>query len=82
MSITCVCVCVCVHTCAFVCVWSFTPLGQLRQMIREEDHDDEDQFRMSHVMIPAAYSSGVTVFALRDSDQGQELLHAPELPLL
>ena len=51
-------------------------------MIREEDHDDEDQFRMSHVVIPAAYSSGVTVFALRDSDQGQELLHTPELPLL
>ncbi|XP_055764229.1 uncharacterized protein LOC129840407 isoform X2 [Salvelinus fontinalis] len=56
--------------------------GQLRQMIREEDHDDEDQFRMSHVVIPAAYSSGVTVFALRDSDQGQELLHTPELSLL
>ncbi|XP_045073256.1 uncharacterized protein LOC123486120 [Coregonus clupeaformis] len=56
--------------------------GQVRQMIREEDHDDEDQFRMSHVVIPAAYSSGVTFFALRDSDLGQELLHTPELPLL
>ncbi|KAL1022370.1 hypothetical protein UPYG_G00025880 [Umbra pygmaea] len=55
--------------------------GQVRQMIHEEDNDDEDLHRMSHLVIPAAYSSGVTFFALRDSDLGQELLHAPDLPL-
>ncbi|KAL1022373.1 hypothetical protein UPYG_G00025920 [Umbra pygmaea] len=55
--------------------------GQVRQMNHEEDNDDEDLHRMSHIVIPAAYSSGVTFFALRDSDLGQELFHAPDLPL-
>lgn len=55
--------------------------GQVKQMICEEDYN-EDQPRMTHIVIPAAYSSGVTFFSVRDSDLGQELLHAPDLPLL
>lgn len=50
--------------------------GQVRQMIQE------DQPNMTHITIPAAYSSGITLFALRLSELGQELLDAPELPLL
>ncbi|XP_036396529.1 uncharacterized protein LOC118785735 [Megalops cyprinoides] len=56
--------------------------GQIRQMCCEEECEDEDQPKMSHIVIPAAYHSGVTLFALRDSDVGQELLHTPDLPLL
>lgn len=56
--------------------------GQVRQMISEEEQKDEERPKTSHLMIPAAYSSGVTLFALRDSDAGRELLHTPELPLL
>ncbi|KAI1899697.1 hypothetical protein AGOR_G00064440 [Albula goreensis] len=56
--------------------------GQVRQMCAEEECDDEEQPKMTHIVIPAAYQSGVTLFALRDSDVGQELLRAPELPLL
>ncbi|XP_072513836.1 uncharacterized protein [Salminus brasiliensis] len=56
--------------------------GQVRRMINEEDHSDEDHPKMTHIRIPAAYSSGITLFALRDSSLGQELLSAPELPLL
>ncbi|KAJ8004267.1 hypothetical protein DPEC_G00157040 [Dallia pectoralis] len=55
--------------------------GQVRQMICEEDCEDNLP-RMSHIVIPAAYSSGVTFFTIRDTDLGHELLHAPELPLL
>ncbi|XP_067116864.1 uncharacterized protein [Osmerus mordax] len=55
--------------------------GQVKQMTCEEDHCDA-QPRMTHVSIPAAYSSGVTLFALRSSALGQELLHTPDLPLL
>ncbi|KAL7845882.1 hypothetical protein AOLI_G00240740 [Acnodon oligacanthus] len=41
--------------------------GQVRQMMHEEGHCDEDHPKMTHIMIPAAYSSGVTLFALRNS---------------
>lgn len=53
--------------------------GQVRQMIATEN---EDQPKMTHIVIPAAYKSGVTLFALRDSDIAHNLLEAPELPLL
>lgn len=56
--------------------------GQVRQMISEEEQNDEDHPKTTHLMIPAAYSSGITLFALRDTDVGQELLNSPELPLL
>ncbi|KAK5847515.1 hypothetical protein PBY51_016635 [Eleginops maclovinus] len=51
--------------------------GQVKQVVQEED-----QPRLTHIRIPAAYRSGVTLFALRESELGQELLKAPELPLL
>ncbi|XP_074520880.1 uncharacterized protein LOC141786070 [Halichoeres trimaculatus] len=55
--------------------------GQVKQMLLEEDQE-EDEAKLTHITIPAAYSSGVTFFALRQSEVGQELLSAPELPLL
>lgn len=55
--------------------------GQVRRMVLEEELD-EDQPKMAHLTIPAAYSSGITLFALKDSELGQELLEAAELPLL
>ncbi|MEQ2300995.1 hypothetical protein AMECASPLE_031505 [Ameca splendens] len=55
--------------------------GQVRNMILEEELE-EDQPKMTHITIPAAYSSGITLFALRDTELGQELLKAPEVPLL
>ncbi|XP_028837001.1 uncharacterized protein LOC114790808 isoform X2 [Denticeps clupeoides] len=55
--------------------------GQVRQMIDEEDCED-GHHQTSHITIPAAYSSGVTLFALRGSGVWQELLGSPELPLL
>ncbi|KAM4601669.1 uncharacterized protein ACJ7VT_019717 [Polymixia lowei] len=54
--------------------------GQVRQMVLQEERDDQP--RLAHIVIPAAYSSGVTLFALRDSALGQELLNTPDLPLL
>ncbi|KAJ8253230.1 hypothetical protein GJAV_G00210520 [Gymnothorax javanicus] len=42
--------------------------GQVRQMSREEECAEEQQPMMSHIVIPAAYQSGVTLFALRDTD--------------
>ncbi|XP_014882639.1 uncharacterized protein LOC106943865 [Poecilia latipinna] len=54
--------------------------GQVRQMMLEEELEDGP--RTAHVSIPAAYSSGVTLFALTGSDAAQQLLKAPELPLL
>lgn len=62
------------------CVVVFT--GQVKQMITEEDLSDEEHPKMMHIVIPAAYTSGVTLFTLRDSDVGRSLLHAPELPML
>lgn len=53
--------------------------GQVRQMRLEEEQDGA---KLTHITIPAAYSSGITLFALRQSELGQELLSAPELPLL
>lgn len=50
--------------------------GQVRRMQLEEESGDVTS---THVQIPAAYSSGVTLFALRQSDVGRELLAAPEL---
>ncbi|XP_061571543.1 uncharacterized protein LOC133424957 [Cololabis saira] len=55
--------------------------GQVRRMVLEEEHE-QDRPKMTHVVIPAAYLSGITVFALRESELGQELLNAPELALL
>lgn len=60
----------------FACI-----LGQVQKLI-EEENCEEDHQKMTHITIPAAYSSGITLFALRDSSIGQELLCAPELPLL
>ncbi|XP_066561903.1 uncharacterized protein LOC136750760 [Amia ocellicauda] len=54
--------------------------GQVRQMLREEECEEEEP-RLAHIVIPAAYQSGVTLFALRDSEVGQELLLAPDLAL-
>ncbi|XP_071320303.1 uncharacterized protein [Trachinotus anak] len=54
--------------------------GQVKQMTSEEQ--EQEQPKSTHITIPAAYSSGITFFALRDSGVGQELLSAPELPLL
>lgn len=60
--------------------------GQVRQMATEEEGEEEEeennQPKMTHIRIPAAYSSGVTLFVIRESELGQELLDAPELPLL
>ncbi|XP_056319778.1 uncharacterized protein LOC130233652 [Danio aesculapii] len=57
--------------------------GQVRQMVSEEAQDDVDvRQKTPHLLIPAAYSSGVTFFALRDSAVGQELLSTPDLPPL
>ncbi|XP_075994489.1 uncharacterized protein LOC142989020 [Genypterus blacodes] len=55
--------------------------GQVKKMIKEEEAE-EDQPRLSHIVIPAAYSSGVTLFVLRHSELAQELLGSPELPLV
>ncbi|XP_051561330.1 uncharacterized protein LOC127445349 [Myxocyprinus asiaticus] len=55
--------------------------AKVRQIISEEDLNDEGHPKTTHLMIPAAYSSGVTFFALRDSNVGRELLNAPELSL-
>ncbi|XP_039997622.1 uncharacterized protein LOC120797912 [Xiphias gladius] len=55
--------------------------GQVRQMAREEEQEQE-RSQLTHITIPAAYSSGITLFALQESGLGQELLNAPELPLL
>ncbi|XP_076839327.1 uncharacterized protein LOC143484477 [Brachyhypopomus gauderio] len=56
--------------------------GQVRQMRNEEHSRDEGQPKMTHITIPAAYSSGVTLFARRDSSVGRDLLAVPELPLM
>lgn len=51
-------------------------------MITEEDMSDEEHPKMTHIVIPAAYKSGITLFALRDSEVGCSLLQAPELSML
>ncbi|XP_048124227.1 uncharacterized protein LOC125310650 isoform X1 [Alosa alosa] len=54
--------------------------GQVKQMVTEEDLSDEHSKR-THIVIPAAYKSGITLFALRDSEVGCSLLQAPDLPM-
>ncbi|CAL9698666.1 unnamed protein product [Knipowitschia caucasica] len=56
---------------------SLDVLGQVKRMVEEQE-----QVSPSHIVIPAAYKSGITLFALRHSPTGQELLDSPELPLL
>lgn len=53
--------------------------GQVRRMRAEEE---AGQHKATHVTIPATYSSGITLFALRESELGRELLEVPGLPLL
>ncbi|KAM4560056.1 uncharacterized protein PAE49_012336 isoform 1-T2 [Odontesthes bonariensis] len=55
--------------------------GQVRRMVLEEEQE-QDQPKLTHITIPAAYSSGITLFALRETELGKELLDAPELTLL
>ncbi|KAM3585375.1 uncharacterized protein V6R79_016108 [Siganus canaliculatus] len=55
--------------------------GQVRQMCLQEE-EEESGGKLTHIKIPAAYSSGITLFALRESKLGEELLSAPDLPLL
>ncbi|XP_068165690.1 uncharacterized protein [Antennarius striatus] len=55
--------------------------GQVKQMHLEEE-EEQDGVKLTHITIPAAYSSGITLFALHQSELGQELLTAPELPLM
>ncbi|XP_020511727.1 uncharacterized protein [Labrus bergylta] len=55
--------------------------GQVKQMILEEEQE-EGGAKLTHITTPAAYSSGVTFFALQQSELAQELLNAPELSLL
>ena len=47
-----------------------------------EEEQEQDQPKLTHITIPAAYSSGITLFALRETELGKELLDAPELTLL
>ncbi|XP_028427906.1 uncharacterized protein LOC114551019 isoform X2 [Perca flavescens] len=56
-------------------------VGQVRQMALDEQQE-QDPPKLTHIKIPAAYSSGITLFAVRQTELGQELLNAPELPLL
>lgn len=51
--------------------------GQVRQMAVEQEHE-----LTAHIAIPAAYKSGITLFALRHSQLGQEIFDSPELPLM
>uniref|UniRef100_A0A1A8MQA3 Uncharacterized protein n=1 Tax=Nothobranchius pienaari TaxID=704102 RepID=A0A1A8MQA3_9TELE len=55
--------------------------GQVWKMVLEAELD-ESGAKVAHIRIPAAYSSGVTLFTLQDSTLGQELLTEPEIPLL
>lgn len=67
----------------FLSLLSLFPLGQVRQMCQEEEEEEgQDGAKLTHITIPAAYSSGITLFAFRQSELGQELLDAPELPVL
>lgn len=63
----------------FSSLFSLFLLGQVRQMCQEEEQDGA---KLTHITIPAAYSSGITLFAFRQSELGQELLDAPELPVV
>ncbi|XP_072304846.1 uncharacterized protein [Eucyclogobius newberryi] len=50
--------------------------GQVKRMAEEQEHE-----LTSHITIPAAYKSGITLFALRHSPTGRELQDCPDLPL-
>ncbi|XP_048406006.1 uncharacterized protein LOC125461362 isoform X1 [Stegostoma tigrinum] len=54
---------------------------QINRMV-SGDVAPDDVSHSSHVVIPAAYRSGVTLFTRRHSDLTKELLLTPELPLL
>ena len=61
---------------------------QIDQIVKEETllllHGSELKYRellTTHVTIPAAYKSGVSLFALKDSKAHKLLEHASELPL-
>lgn len=51
-------------------------------MLREEEAEEPSGAKLTHIKIPAAYSSGITLFAVQQSELGQQLLSAAELPLL
>lgn len=60
---------------------------QIDQMVKEETllllHGSEIKYRellTTHIAIPAAYKSGITLFALRDSEAHKLLEQASELP--
>ena len=62
---------------------------QINHVVKEETllllHGSELRHRellMSHITIPAAYKSGITLFVLKDSKAHRLLKHANELPLL
>ncbi|KAM9766804.1 uncharacterized protein ACNS7B_016826 [Menidia menidia] len=55
--------------------------GQVRRMVQEEKREC-DHPKTMHITIPAAYRSGITLFAQVETDLAKELLEAPELPLL
>ncbi|TRY92783.1 hypothetical protein DNTS_024854 [Danionella cerebrum] len=55
--------------------------GQVRLMMSEEEQDEENCVKTLYLMIPAAYTSGITLFALRDSETARELMNSPDLPL-
>lgn len=65
--------------CTRVLTFTLSVSGQVKQMLLE---DEQDGVKSTHIKIPAAYSSGVTLFARRESELWRELLDAPELPLL
>lgn len=61
---------------------------QIDRTVKEETllllHGSELKYRellTTHITIPAAYKSGITLFALRDSKAHKRLQHASELPL-
>ncbi|XP_043566920.1 uncharacterized protein LOC122560337 [Chiloscyllium plagiosum] len=56
-------------------------VGQINQMV-SGDVAPDNVSHSSYVVIPAAYRSGVTLFARRHSDLTKELLLTPDLPLL
>lgn len=72
---------VCKHVLSLLPIYILFLLGQVRQM-RLEEEQEQDGAKLTHITIPAAYSSGITLFALRQSELGRELLNAAELPLL
>ncbi|XP_053708195.1 uncharacterized protein LOC128751282 [Synchiropus splendidus] len=54
--------------------------GQVRRVVLE--HKEHGETTLTHIKIPAAYSSGVTLFALKETIFREELLASAELPLM